>query len=300
MVSGRIVNVPVVLQSKAAVENPQVQVLILAAHTSDTCPKTCPAVHCLRHSYILTAIPRACIGSLSIPSLLFAEHHVEVLLQPGYNGKAVQDLGWLHLDSKTQVTIECSKALVFGPSGKSEPFVWSAHKASLHCQRRADCSQGFAWAEVEPKVPLRLLQLRLEQSVILVVRSFVRKKLTRQVNIVAVTSWPCQVYPDACFPNAMRGSVGSTAVLGVVFSVHSPFGHIFAVEHGTVRGTDDSYWEEETWSSKLSEPNAAVVWMGCSTRVPTSTTLSLQSVMKFNTDYPSGYMNQCPHVPKDC
>ena len=59
--------------SSEAVEDPQVQFLIVAAHTSDTCSKTCSAVPCLRHSYILTAILRAYIGSLWIPSLLFAE-----------------------------------------------------------------------------------------------------------------------------------------------------------------------------------------------------------------------------------
>ena len=59
--------------SSEAVEDQQVQFLIVAAHTSDTCSKTCSAVPCLRHSYILTAILRAYIGSLWIPSLLFAE-----------------------------------------------------------------------------------------------------------------------------------------------------------------------------------------------------------------------------------
>ena len=59
--------------SSEAVEDPQVQFLIVAADTSDTCSKTCSAVPCLRHSYILTAILRAYIGSLWIPSLLFAE-----------------------------------------------------------------------------------------------------------------------------------------------------------------------------------------------------------------------------------
>ena len=83
LVSGRIVNVPVVLQSKAAVEDPQVQFLTAAAHTSDTCPKTCPAVHCLRHSYILTAMPRACIESLwtllySLPSITWKFFYNEV------------------------------------------------------------------------------------------------------------------------------------------------------------------------------------------------------------------------------
>ena len=70
-----------------------------------------------------------------------------------------------------------------------------------------------AVAEVEPKVPLRLLHLKLEQFVILVVQSFVYRELTRQVIIVAVTSRPCQVYPDAYFANAMRGYVEDTAVL---------------------------------------------------------------------------------------
>ena len=54
-------------------------------------------------------------------------------------------------------------------------------------------------------MPLRLLQLRLEQFVILVVQSFVYRELTRQVVSVAVTLRRCQVYPDACLQNAMRG-----------------------------------------------------------------------------------------------
>ena len=62
-----------------------------------------------------------------------------------------------------------------------------------------------AVAAVVPEMPLRLLQLRLEQLVILVVRSFVYRELTRQVIIDAVTSRRCQVYTDACLPNAMRG-----------------------------------------------------------------------------------------------
>ena len=62
-----------------------------------------------------------------------------------------------------------------------------------------------AVAEVGPKVRLRLLQLELEQFVILIVRSFVYRELTRQVIIVAVTSRQCQVYPYACLTNAMRG-----------------------------------------------------------------------------------------------
>ena len=44
---------------------------------------------------------------------------------------------------------------------------------------------------------------QLEHVVILIVRSFVYRELTRQVTIVAVISRRCQVYPDACLPNAM-------------------------------------------------------------------------------------------------
>ena len=70
-----------------------------------------------------------------------------------------------------------------------------------------------AVAAVEPKLPLRLLQLRLEQFVILVVRNSVYRELTRQVIIVAVTLRRCQMYPDACLPNAMRRHDEGTAVL---------------------------------------------------------------------------------------
>ena len=62
-----------------------------------------------------------------------------------------------------------------------------------------------AVAEVGPKVRLRLLQLKLEQFVILIVRSFVYRELKRQVIIVVVTSRRCQVYPYACLTNTMRG-----------------------------------------------------------------------------------------------
>ena len=62
-----------------------------------------------------------------------------------------------------------------------------------------------AVAEVGPMVRLRLLQLELKQFVILIVRSFVYRELTRQVIIVNVTSRQCQVYPYACLTNAMRG-----------------------------------------------------------------------------------------------
>ena len=62
-----------------------------------------------------------------------------------------------------------------------------------------------AVAEVGPKVRLRLLQLKQEQFVILIVRSFVYRELTRQVIIVAVTSRRCQVYPYACLTNATGG-----------------------------------------------------------------------------------------------
>ena len=62
-----------------------------------------------------------------------------------------------------------------------------------------------AVAEVGPKVRLRLLQLKLELFVILIVRSFMYRELTRQVIIVAVTSRRCQVYSNACLTNAMRG-----------------------------------------------------------------------------------------------
>ena len=70
-----------------------------------------------------------------------------------------------------------------------------------------------AVAEVESKLRLRLLQLRLEQFVILVFRNLVYRELTRQVIIVAVTSRRCQMYPNACLPNAMRGYDEGTAVL---------------------------------------------------------------------------------------
>ena len=36
--------------------------------------------------------------------------------------------------------------------------------------------------------------------------------------------------------------------------------------------------------------DTSIVWMGCSTRVTKSTTLSSQSVMKFDIGYPSGYV----------
>ena len=64
---------PVFAVSKQSSRCSSSQFLIVAAHTSDTCSKTCSAVPCLRHSYILTAILRAYIRSLWIPSLLFAE-----------------------------------------------------------------------------------------------------------------------------------------------------------------------------------------------------------------------------------
>ena len=70
-----------------------------------------------------------------------------------------------------------------------------------------------AVAEVESKMPLRLLQLRLEQFVILIVRNSVYRELARQVIIVAVTSPRCQMCPNACLPNATRGYDEGTAVL---------------------------------------------------------------------------------------
>ena len=58
LVSGRIMNVPVVLQSQAPlIATAQKQLKI--HRLSFLLWKTCPAVLCLRRSHILTAIPRA-------------------------------------------------------------------------------------------------------------------------------------------------------------------------------------------------------------------------------------------------
>ena len=71
-------------------------------------------------------------------------------------------------------------------------------------------------------------------------------------------------------------------------SVHSPLGHqahhllagfLFAVGRGTPR-----------WNIHTVGTNTSIVWMGCSTRVSKSTTLSLLSVMKFDIDYLRGYV----------
>ena len=112
-----------------------------------------------------------------------------------------------------------------------------------------------AVADVEPKMPWRLLQLRPEQFVIFLrklehsVRGFVYRELTGRVIIVivmmravrqtgngpkpkhsclsfvyrevtgqvttvlVVTSRQCQVYPNTCLPNAMRGYDEGTAFL---------------------------------------------------------------------------------------
>ena len=59
------------------------------------------------------------------------------------------------------------------------------------------CVECFA--EVEPKMPLRLLKLRLEQFDILVVRSCVYRVLTRQVITVDVTSLRISRVPRRMF-----------------------------------------------------------------------------------------------------
>ena len=96
--------------------------------------------------------------------------------------------------------------------------IWVVLLPVRSSRRRAQGIDGLITDSTVPlrfhrSMPLRLLQLRLEQFVILVVQSFVYRELTRQVIIVAVTSRRCQVYPDACLPNAMRGYDEGIAVL---------------------------------------------------------------------------------------
>ena len=111
--------------------------------------------------------------------------------------------------------IEYSKALALGICGKLEPSVQCLTGQVFINVLIGDnglpelngCLVDFieAGAEVGPKVRLRLLQLKLEQFVILIVRSLMYRELKRQVIIVVVTSRRCQVYPYACLTNAMRG-----------------------------------------------------------------------------------------------